>query len=169
MTQTDETALDSPPAGGDDSQAQPKSELNALLDEFKNANDSKGSKELQPVIEFAKSEMTRKQQESLDGDIANAVEVIQGADDSLKEVNPKLIQGLMETYAREDKSFVEAFEKRGENPKAWQNALIEGSKFAVDLLSDLRGGDRDDIEAAKAAVDGTSTDPASSDDGLSRL
>ena len=96
MTQTDETALDSPPAGGDDSQAQPKSELNALLDEFKNANDSKSSKELQPVIEFAKSEMTRKQQESLDGDIANAVEVIQGADDSLKEVNPKLIQGLME-------------------------------------------------------------------------
>lgn len=165
MTQADETTLDSPPAGGDDST--PKSELQTLLEEFTSANSAKDSKDLEPVIQFAKDEMDRKQKESLDGDIANAVDVIKGADDSLKDVNPKLIQGLMEAYAREDKSFVKAFEQRGDNPKAWQDALVGGSKFAADLLGDIKGGDRDDIEAAKAAVDGTSTEPASSDDGLS--
>jgi len=161
MTQTDDNTAEAAPAGAVD--AKPASELDSLLSEFKNATNN--TKELDPVIEFAKGEMARKQQESLDGDIAKAVEVIQKADDALKGVNPKLIQGLMEAYAREDPGFAKAFEDRGKNPKGWEAALVEGSKFALDLLNDLPGNKgRDDLEAAKAAVDGTSTDSTPKDD-----
>lgn len=157
MTQTDDSASESLPTGSEDGQAQPKSDLDSLLKEFQST--ANNTKELKPVIEFAKKKMADDLKETLDSDIASGVATIKKADDALKDVPDKLIEGLMEIHAKDNPSFVKAFEGRGSDPKAWEAALIEGSKSALALLSELpQNKVRDDLEAANAAVDGTSTD-----------
>lgn len=151
QTETDRQSGDSP------SGAEPgarTSDLDSLLKDFET---QKPAEDLKPVLDFVKTEMAAKQQKTLDDDLTAATESLK-KHEGLGKVPDKLLRGLMEAHALDDPSFVKAFENRGQDPKGWETALSQGAEFATELLGKIPkdGNIRSDVEAAAAAVDGTS-------------
>ena len=122
-------------------------------------------KGLQPLVKFAEGELNTKQTETLNKDVADAVSKVKSDVELLKDYPDKFIRGAMEAYAAEDPSFTKAFADRADNPAAWNEALDKGKVWMGNLAKEMPGNKvRDDIEAAKAAVAGTTDATAQSDD-----
>ena len=134
------------------------SDLETLLNEFKERTPPKQEKpEEDELRQFVRHEMLERQQKRVDDDIQSAAASLKKHEE-LGKLSDKRLKGLMSAYADEDPNFVKAFENRVEDPKAWESALEGGAKFAIEFLSELRGEGtsiRSDLEAAAAAVDGT--------------
>lgn len=143
--------------------------LDALLQEFegkkpetKSAPVNPGAlRELQPVIDFAKSEMTERQNKALQDDIASAVKTVKEADEA-KEIPDKLIRGLLEVRATDDPSFRNAFVNRHRDPGTWKTKLGEARN---DIAAELKGLPtstvQSDVIAARASISGQTRQPES--------
>ena len=115
---------------------------------------------LKPVVQYAESSMLKEQQQEQEEFINGAVSFIKEGE-GLAEMDGDIVEGYL--YSRYNKSadFKAAYDSRGTNPDAWNKAL-------EDARTDFAGRTgktdvRSDIEAAKAAVSGSS-DAAPSDD-----
>lgn len=152
------------------------SDLNSLLNEYEEGTKPKVEKtvvqpdlsKLDPVIQFAEAEMQRSQREAFDKDVNAAVErVAEG--EKFQSLPKKLTRRMLVAYAVDNQDFNKAFENRSQNPSAWDAAI---AKAQDELSNEVEGlvvtsNDRDDIEAAKATVDGVVTDPSDAEDGPS--
>lgn len=135
-------------------------DLDGLLREFDTPNPGPKPdtthvvKALQPVIEFAQTEMNTRAKAAHDGDIKKAVEFVQ-EEESVKAIPPKVIRGLLEVHAAENPDFAEAFKNRQTDPATWQKQLGTARTAVLGELKSLPGNAvKTDIEAARAAVAG---------------
>lgn len=179
QTQTEKrTVDDSAPSGTPESAGSQESEsLNSLLSEWETDTGSQSAAQprddfaktvrgLKPVVDFARSEMDRKATEAAQKEVGDALSFVKEAEE-LKEVGDPVVRGLMEAFALEDKAFAAAFQNRGDNPEAWKQALGRSRDWAVEQIKGLPGmKERNDLEAAEAAVAGTGNGNAPPDDDL---
>lgn len=115
--------------------------------------------ELLPVIRFAEGQMVEKVKAEIDKEVETAVSSITSQDE-FKDVPKRLARGFLEAWALENPEFKTAYEQRKANPRGWQSALAAaGQGFAEDMkgIGSKGGNLRSDVEAAKAAVRGTSS------------
>lgn len=140
-----------------------ESDLDKLLNEFDSGAkperpaqpDVRFVKAVEPVIEFAKGEMERRQREAFEKEVDQAVTTILEPDE-LKGVSKKLARGFLEFYAGADPSFAKAYKARHADPKGWQAALVTArNEFQQEVKGTLPGSTvKTDIAAAKAAISG---------------
>jgi len=132
-----------------------------------NADISNFAKAVKPVVDYVNEVKAEKQQERFDADLKGIMTFFSEADE-LKELPDKLKRGFLEAHAQEDPDFKTAFENRAKNPKAWETVKETARDAFVELVSDLPNSKvRTDVEAALAAVDGTSEDKPASEEGPS--
>jgi hypothetical protein len=155
-----------------------ESELDSLLREYEttapaatsgSADVGKVLNHLKPVVDYAKTSMDKDRQDAVDQDIAKAYEFMQETEE-LKGLKPTHIRGFMEAYALENPSFAKAFHERAQNPESWKAALESGRNWLKEEIGGMgksNGSDLTDLEAAKAAVAGTTDSPPSQDTGPS--
>ena len=116
---------------------------------------------LKPVIDFATGEMQAKRFESIKKDVDSAMTFMAEAPE-LKEVPKRVIRGLMEGWGAENAALKEAFENREADPAAFKKVLEDCRAAIIEDWKGLPGNKvRSDVEAAVAAVRGTSTSPTS--------
>lgn len=118
---------------------------------------------LKPVVQYAESSMLKEQQQEQEEFINGAVSFIKEGE-GLAGMDGDIVEGYL--YSRYNKSadFKTAYDSRGSNPDGWNKALEEAR---TDFAGRTGKTDvRSDIEAAKAAVRGSS-DAAPSDEGPS--
>lgn len=165
----------------DDDSAQPsaetqtaESDLQRLLQEFQSNKPERRPEpkpaplpdDLQPVVEFAKTEMAERQQQKFKADVDTAIKFLLEPDE-LKDIPTPFARGILEAQAAEDPAFAKAFSERHSNPKAWQSALSDVRKFFAEEAKKLPGNKvRSDLEAARASVAGENAnqEPAELDD-----
>ena len=119
----------------------------------------------QPVIEYAKSEMEAKQTAAETADVSSAVKSVK-VDLKLDDKFPdRLVRGYLHDLANSDEAFREAWANRAKAPEVWKAKLKAGTESFAEVVKELPGNSvRTDIEAAAAAVRGTSHSPANGAD-----
>ena len=86
---------------------------------------------LQAVGSFLTNMQAREARAKMETDIAKAVEVV---NEVVGHPKPKVIEAMIDAKAREDVRFKALWEKREQNPTAWQSALKAVAKeFAADV------------------------------------
>ena len=147
------------------------SELDALLAEHnetsataanKTSNVSETlalAKELREDRAERKTERELKAKREHDDALKMAVAFLREPDDA-KAASPALAQGFIFGYANDHPDFTKAFDERSQNPDAWTAQLTEAQKgFQTELKTFGSGPDViNDIEAAEAAVSGSTTE-----------
>lgn len=127
---------------------------------------------LKPVVEFAQNELTNKSAERIQSDMDAAVTFL-NEDDSLKGLKGNMAMGMLEAYAREDPTFAKSFEQRGESPLQWREHLEKARDWVKETITDFSGASqesvRDDLEAAKAAVQGQTNRADNTSEGPSAV
>ena len=159
-TETPNTANGGTPARAETGSA--GADLDGLLNEFENpqpgskpaADTPSVVKALQPVIEFATTEMNTRAKTALDNDIKAAMSFVQ-EDEAAKAIPPKFVRGFLEAHAAEDETFAKAFQNRQKDPATWQKKLGEAKGSFLAELKGLPGNMvKTDVEAARAAISG---------------
>ena len=118
---------------------------------------------LTPVVQYAESSMLKEQQKEQEDFINGAVSFIKEGE-GLAGMDGEIVEGFLISRYNKSADFKNAYENRGSNPDAWNKALEE---VRTDFAGRTGKTDvRSDIEAAHAAVSGSS-DAAPSDDGPS--
>ena len=169
-----------------------ESELNSLLDEFEKGAAPKTEtppvqpdtkvirpdlSKLDPVIKYAEAAMQRDQKEAFERDVDAAVEKI-ASNDALKGFPKEFVRKMTIAHAFDDKSFDSAFQNRSDSPNEWEAAIDKAGSLFAEQVKGLSVAPeekapaeeqvgRDDIEAAKATVDGVQDDNAQADEGPS--
>jgi len=144
------------------------SELENLVQEFgdgsPDATPSAGIlKDLRPVIDYARQELDRQSREKLDKTVDDTISFITSIDAS-KGWPKRLVRGFLEAYAIESPAFKKAFDEREQNTAGWNSALETARAAFIEDLKGVPGSSiRSDLEAATAAVRGTSNQPASTE------
>lgn len=159
-TEQQKSAEPRAPAG--DEAASETPDLDTLLTEYDDGKEKAPPKAkprdtltaLEPIIAFARGEKDKKDQESLDKDLSHAYGVLKEAE-GLGEINDSLLHGFMESYAKDNPSFRKAFESRHKNPDNWEANLVKARGW-LEKEIESSFGKVSDVEAAKAAVKGTS-------------
>lgn len=127
---------------------------------------SSALKALKPVVEFAQQEMSERQTKRVNDDIEAAVSFI-NEDEDLKDLNGDLAIGMLEAFGRRNPDFVKAFEQRQDNPEVWKSGLGKARDWVKEAVGQVRGNGtasvRSDVEAAKAAVQGQTTQAVDED------
>ena len=125
------------------------------------------AKAIQPVVDYVNQEKTQKQQGRFAAEVKDVLDFFSEADE-LKELPDKLKRGVLEAHAQEDSEFKAAFDNRVKAPKAWETARESARDAFTELASKLPNSKvRSDVEAAHAAVDGTTEDKPASEEGPS--
>ena len=141
----------------------------AEADSTPNAEIGKLAKALKPVVDYVNEDKAEKQQERFDADLKGIMTFFSEADE-LKGIPDKLKRGFLEAHAQDSPDFKTAFDGRAKNPKAWDTAMAAARDAFTELASELPSSKvRTDVEAAKAAVDGTTEDKPVSEDGPSSV
>ncbi len=126
---------------------------------------------LKPVVEFAQNELTSKSAQQVQNDMDAAVTFL-NEDETLSGLKGSMAMGMLEAYAREDPTFAKSFEQRGESPLQWRQHLEKARDWVKETVVEFSGGEkqesvRDDLEAAKAAVQGQTIRAENTSDGPS--
>lgn len=121
---------------------------------------------VQPAVDFVKKQEAKDAKAEFKADVKEVIDFFSEADE-LKDLPDKLKRGFLEVHAQETPEFKTAFENKAKDPKAWGKAMESARDAFTELASDLPSSKvRTDLEAAQAAVDGT-TDKPVSEEGLS--
>lgn len=132
-----------------------------------NADLAKFAKAVKPVVDYVHEVKAEKQEERFDTDLKNVMDYF-SEEESLKEIPEKLKRGFLEAHAQENPDFKKVFDNRTKNPKAWETARESARDAFTELVSELPNSKvRSDVEAAHAAVDGTTEDKPASEEGPS--
>lgn len=140
-----------------------------VVDPTPNVEIGKLAKAIQPVVDYVKEVKAEKQQVRFDTDLKDIMDYFSEVDE-LKVLPDKLRRGFLEAHAQETPDFKKAFENRAKNPEAWETARESARDAFTELVAELPSSKvRTDVEAAQAAVDGTTEDKPASDDGPSTV
>ncbi len=162
-TEVQKAADDAQP-GGAEAASSGESELDTLLKEYEtdrtpqtkpNGDVGRVLKGLKPIVEYARDRMAKDQDDAVKADLDNAFKFVTEQDE-LKSLKPAVVRGFLEAYGIEHPDFAKAFGDRQANPAAWTEALGKGRDWLKEEFSGMsQSNDRGDIEAAQAAVTGT--------------
>lgn len=171
-----QNAADDAQPGGAEAAASGESELDTLLKEYEtdrtpetkpNGDVGRVVKALQPVVDYARNSMARDQADAVKGDLDTAFKFVTEAD-GLKTLEPDDVRGFLEAYGANHPNFAKAFENRSKNPEVWNEALGKGRDWMTERFAKFSSStDRGDIEAAQAAVTGTTDQVPDAKDGPS--
>ena len=121
---------------------------------------------VQPAVDFVKKQEAKEAKAEFNADVKEVIDFFSEADE-LKDLPDKLKRGFLEVHAQETPEFKTAFENKTKDPTAWGKAMESARDAFTELASELPSSKvRSDVEAALAAVDGKTEQPAS-DDGPS--
>jgi hypothetical protein len=163
MTTEQQKSADSRAPAGQEASSE-TSDLDTLLQEYeKDGKPQTALKAVKPIIDFARKQMAKDEEQSLADDLNSACSVLKEAE-GLAEIDNKLLVGFMESFARDNPAFRKAFSKRTEDPDAWQAQLLKGREWLEGTIKENFKPKTSDVEAAKAAVKGT-TETADSKKG----
>ena len=175
VTENQNGADDAQP-GGAEAASSGESELGALLREYEtdrtpetksNGDVGRLVKGLQPVIEYAKDRMVKDQNDAVQSDLNHAFKFVTEQEE-LKGLKSSTVRGFLEAYGIDHPDFATAFQNRGKNPEAWTEALSKGRDWLKEEFSGFsQSSDRADLEAAQAAVTGTTDQVPDAKDGPS--
>jgi len=143
-------------------------DLDSLLDQY--AEETKPVEQpkidgLEEVVGWVNEQREEKASQTIETDLKDAVGSIQ---EELKDLDFKpsdrVVRGMLEALAIEDKSIKKAFETRRENPRAWQAAL---KRAASELKTDFSVDQQttSDREAIASAVHNASNKQPEPDKG----
>ncbi len=173
VTENQNTADDAQP-GGAEAASSGESELDSLLKEYETDRTSETKsngdvgrlvKGLQPVIEYARDRMVKDQNDAVQGDLDSAFKFVTEQDE-LKSLKPSTVRGFLEAYGVDHPDFAKAFQNRGKNPEVWTEALSKGRDWLKEEFAGFsQSSDREDLEAAQAAVTGTTDQVPDAKDG----
>lgn len=143
------------------------SDLDTLLKEYEDDGDTPKSdrttlKAVRPILKYVQGKMAEEQEEKLADDLGKACAVLKEAE-ALSGVDDSLLVGFMEAYARDKPAFRKAFEARHDDPDGWQSQLLKGREWLEDTIDKSFKPKTSDVEAAKAAVRGTTQKADKSD------
>ena len=124
-----------------------KSDVSALL------------KGMQPLVNYAESSMKKEKADAEKTVTDEAVALIK-SDETLKDVDDNFVHDHLVGKYNRDTEFRAAYDNLGENPDGWKKALEGAQSGLAETISALSGNTRSDIEAATAAVNGSSPEPA---------
>ena len=147
-------------SGGSEAATSGESELDTLLKEYdtgqsKPSDVSKVVKAFEPVAAYAKSRMEKDQADAVKDDIDQAFKFVT-EDEGLKNLKKSHVRGFLEAYGSENPEFARAFHERAEKPEQWNAVLEKGRDWMKEEISGLsKSDDKQDLEAATAAVSGT--------------
>lgn len=115
---------------------------------------------LDPVIQFARKKMAQEEQETLQNDInATVDEIAKG--EAFEGLPRDLVYDMVVASAYRDPAFDKAFQNRSTDPTSWSAAKKSAAAALAERVKGIvqkqeETNDRDDIEAAKAAVQNVS-------------
>lgn len=174
-TSTDrQNAANSAQPGSVEAATSGETELDTLLREYEtgqkpepnsNIDVARVLKGLKPVVDYAQNRMAKDQEDVVKGDIDSAFKFVTETE-GLKTLEPDDVRGFLEAYSVSHPDFAKAFENRGNNPEGWNAALGKGRDWMTDRFAKFSGStERNDIEAATAAVTETTDQVPSGKDG----
>ena len=175
VTEKQNGADDAQP-GGAEAASSGESELGALLKEYEtdrtpeakpNGDVARVLQGLKPVVDYAKDRMVKDQNDAVQSDLDNAFKFVT-KDEELKGLKSTVVRGFLEAYGIDHPDFATAFQSRGKNPEAWNDALSKGRDWLKEEIAGFsKSSDREDLEAAQAAVSGTTDQVPNAKDGPS--
>jgi hypothetical protein len=113
-------------------------------------------KEFKPIAEVAQRHLDKEVASEQQKTVEDAINTVKG-DESLSGVSDAIVEGYLNLKYQKDPEFKSAFEARSENPSLWDTALVNAREALSKEISSMKGSsDKDDTEAALAAVKGTS-------------
>lgn len=146
-------------------------ELDQLLSEYDQETKSEQPQpEVKPeqvneVVGWVQQQRQQQEKQEFEADVKSAVDSIRESTEDLDvPLSDKVIKGFLFAQAEEDPKIGEAFQKRKENPKAWNAALNRAKKALREEFSvDQRA--TQDREAVAAAVRGANQKQPEPDEG----
>lgn len=134
-------------------------ELDSLLEEFTEETKptEQPNDEISEVVNWAKQQQQKEAKQTDDNDLNSAMESIKGSlDDIGFTPTDGMIHGMMQHIASKDPKIQEAFTKRFQNPRAWDEAVKRLThSIKEDLSIDQKA--TSDREALASAVRNAST------------
>lgn len=127
-----------------------------------NAGDVVGRvlKKVEPALNFVAAQAAKTESEDLTKDLNAALDFMLEPDE-YKDFPKRWMRSFLEGYSTESDSFSNAFENRHANPDTWRSELAKAREAFPEWAKELPGSKvRSDVEAAKAAVSGTSNERA---------
>ena len=115
--------------------------------------------DIKDVVEFVRTEKTRKESETVKADIEKARGVIRSQLDEIGvKIPDDILEGTMDALARKDPRIQKAWMQRGTNPRAWDD-VVKGiaKKVRQDFESLPDKETTDDKNAVRLAVRSAST------------
>jgi len=168
MSETDLKNATDPASGQSEVENSGDSDLASLLSEYEEGTQPKAVtaptpdlSKLAPVIKFAEQAMAASQKETFEKDVNSAVDTL-SEDEAFKALPKTITRRMLIGYSFDNPNFDKAFEQRSQNPRIWDAALKEARSALAEEVKSIpfASTDRDDIEAAKAAVaDGDTIQP----------
>ena len=164
MTQQTDQNTGNPPANSGAAPAVPaESEFTKLLNEFEKstANQPVATllKELQPVVEYARDELSAKAEARVEGDLKDAVTYLKD-DDQAKTIPDKFVQGYLRQFSVDNPEVAQAWENRRTNPNEWKAKLKDAKNAFLEEVKGLPANTvRTELEVAAASVRNQSTAP----------
>ncbi len=159
-----QSAADDAQPGGAEAASSGESELDTLLKEYgtdrtpdtkPNGDVGRVIQALKPVVDYAKGRMVKDQNDVVQSDLDDAFKFVT-KEEELKGLKSNVVRGFLEAYGIDHPDFATAFQNRSKNPEAWNDALSKGRDWLKEELSGFsKSSDREDLEAAQAAVTGT--------------
>lgn len=117
-------------------------------------------KGLQPLVNYAESSMS-KDKANAEKQVSDEAVALIKSDESLKEVDDEFIHDHLIGKYNRDTEFRAAYDNLGSDPAGWKKALEGAQSGLAEKIGALPGSTlRDDVEAATAAVNGSSPEPA---------
>jgi hypothetical protein len=164
VTERQNAADDAQGASGTEAAASEESELDTLLKEYEtdrtpeikpNGDVGRVVAALKPVLDYTRDRMAKDQADAVQGDLDNAFKFVTEQDE-LKSLKPAVVRGFLEAYGVDHPDFAKAFQNRQKAPEVWNEALVKGRDWLKEEFAGISKSDeRGDIEAAQAAVTGT--------------
>ena len=136
-----------------------ESDLEALLKGFDEAKPKQDTadilKKFAPVAKFAEQKMLEEQANDLKTGIESAVQFLLEPEEA-KATPKRLVKGFLRDYAEDNPDFAKAFSEQKQHPRVWSRELGTARDAFLEEIKGLSKGDvRADVEAAKAAVKGS--------------
>lgn len=161
-----------PPNGNGD--ASSNQDLDALLTEFKGNEPNKTSPDLskllkgiEPVVRFVDEARAEKETAARAKVVEESVAFIKGADE-LKDFDGEIVEGFLFQRYQKDAAFRSAHDNRDKDPGAWTKALAGAQESLKEKSGKMPANTvRSDLEAATAAIKGSSAKPPADTDGPS--
>lgn len=149
-------------------------DLDALLTDFKGTNEpgktpdiSKLIRGIEPVVRFAEGAKAKEEAAARQKVVDESVAAVKGAEE-LKDLDGEVVEGFLINRYQKNAEFRAAHDHRAENPDNWTKALAKAQEDLKGKMKALPGNTvRSDLEAATAAVRGSSTKPPADDEGPS--